>query len=252
MNELIKITYNNENPTVSGRDLHEACGVGTEYRHWFPRMCEYGFVEGVDYTPVIFEHPQNHQPTTDHQCTISMAKEIAMLQRNEKGKLVRQYLIKLEEAWNTPEMVMSRALKLADTKINGLALANSRLSDEIEHKNQIIGELQPKADYLDHILSSTGTMATTQIAADYGMSANRLNKILNEEGVQRKVGGQWILYNEYMGLGYTKSETVSITRSDGRPDTKMFTRWTQKGRLLINEILNKRGIYANMDLIKIA
>jgi len=95
-------------------------------------------------------------------------------------------------------------------------------------------------------------MTTTQIAADYGMSANRLNKILKEARIQRCVGGQWILYEKHMRKGYTKSETIAITRSDGRADTKLHTKWTQKGRLMINEVLNSRGIYANMDLIQSA
>ena len=80
MDEIIKINYDGDQPTVSGRILHEFLEVGTEYRHWFPRMVEYGFAEGVDYTPVIFEHPQNKQATTDHAVTIDMAKEIAMLE----------------------------------------------------------------------------------------------------------------------------------------------------------------------------
>ncbi len=90
-------------------------------------------------------------------------------------------------------------------------------------------------------------MATAQIAADYDMSAKALNKILHEEGIQHKVNGQWILYAENMGKGYTKSITIPIIRSDGRPDTKLHTHWTQKGRLLIHEILTKRGILAIMD-----
>ena len=90
-------------------------------------------------------------------------------------------------------------------------------------------------------------MATSQIAADYDISARKLNKILHEEGIQRNVGGQWILYQKYMGKGYTKSETIPITHRDGTPGTKMFTKWTQKGRLLIHEILTKRGILAAMD-----
>lgn len=93
-------------------------------------------------------------------------------------------------------------------------------------------------------------VTTTQIAADYGISATALNKILYKERIQRKVGDQWILYKPYMNHGYTKSETIDIKRSDGTPDTKLFTKWTQKGRLMINEVLNQRGIYANMDLIQ--
>lgn len=88
---------------------------------------------------------------------------------------------------------------------------------------------------------------TSQIAADYGLSARELNRILNEEGLQHKVNGQWLLYKKYMGLGYTKSKTINITHSDGRPDTKMQTYWTQKGRLMIHNILTARGILAVMD-----
>lgn len=125
--------------------------------------------------------------------------------------------------------------------------------DELRAENNlqrhIIGELTPAKDYVDHILSCPGTLTITQIAADYGMSAKKLNRILRDEGIQHLVNDQWILYAEHMSKGYTRSETIQIVRSDGRPDTKMFTRWTQKGRLRINEILNQRGIYANADFI---
>lgn len=146
---------------------------------------------------------------------------------------------KIEEALLNPDTIINLAMQLKSEQEQ-----KRLLTVEVERKDQIIGELQPKADYVDYILSSTGTMATTQIAADYGLSATKLNKILREERIQRKVGDQWILYKEHMGMGYTKSETIPITRSDGRPDTKLFTRWTQKGRLLINAVLNKRSIYA--------
>lgn len=145
MNELIKVNYDSDRPTVSARDLHEFLEVATDYRHWFPRMCEYGFTESIDYTPVIFDHPQNGQPTKDHQLTIEMAKEICMLQRNEKGRQARQYFINLEKAWNTPEMIMSRALKMAENTISSLKLTNSQLTVE----NQI---MQPKADYFDELV----------------------------------------------------------------------------------------------------
>ena len=120
------------------------------------------------------------------------------------------------------------------------------LEAENEKQRQVIADFEPIRQYLDVILSSTGTMATSQIAADYDITARTLNKILHEEGVQRNVNGQWILYQRHMGKGYTKSETIPITRSDGSPDTKLFTRWTQKGRLMIHEILTKRGIQAVM------
>lgn len=121
------------------------------------------------------------------------------------------------------------------------------LRAENEQQRQAIAEFQPLRQYIDTILSSTGAIATTQIAADYDISAKQLNKILHEEGLQHCVNGQWILYRRHMGKGYTKSETIPITRSDGRTDTRIYTKWTQKGRILIHEILTRRGILAVMD-----
>jgi len=121
------------------------------------------------------------------------------------------------------------------------------LEAENEQQRQLIADYEPKIQYVDMILSSTGTMATSQIAADYDMSAQRLNKILHKAGIQHNVNGQWILYRDKMGMGYTKSITISIVRSDGRPDTKMHTHWTQKGRLMIHELLTSQGIQATMD-----
>ncbi|HDC9688870.1 TPA: phage antirepressor KilAC domain-containing protein [Staphylococcus aureus] len=111
---------------------------------------------------------------------------------------------------------------------------------------QEIGELKPKADYVDEILKSTGTLATTQIAADYGISAQKLNKLLHEARLQRKVNKQWVLYSEHMGKSYTDSDTITIVRSDGREDTVLQTRWTQKGRLKIHEIMTEFGYEADL------
>ena len=113
---------------------------------------------------------------------------------------------------------------------------------------QEIGELKPKADYVDEILKSTGTLATTQIAADYGISAQKLNKLLHEARLQRKVNKQWVLYSEHMGKSYTDSDTITIVRSDGR-DTVLQTRWTQKGRLKIHEIMTEFGYEANLGSV---
>lgn len=113
-------------------------------------------------------------------------------------------------------------------------------------KEQIIGELQPKADYVDKILESTGTMTITQIAADYGLTAQKLNKLLKEAKLQRQVGKQWVLYANHMNKGYTKSHTINITRTDGSPDTMPQTRWTQKGRLKIHDVLTELGYEAQI------
>lgn len=246
MNELIKIDYSNDNPAVSARDLHAFLEVKTAYKDWFPRMCEYGFTEGRDFNLLKIERVQNEgnrvvsRMVDDATLTIDMAKEICMLQRNEKGKVARQYFLQLEKDWNSPEKVMARALRIADRRIKTLEAEN-------EAQRQAIADFQPIKQYVDTILSSTRTLTTTQIAADYDMSAKRLNKILHDEGIQRYVNGQWILYKQYMGKGYTKSKTINIVRSDGRSDTVLHTEWTQSGRIMIHGILTARGIQAVMD-----
>lgn len=248
MNELIKVNYeNSKQPTVSGRELWEALEIKTAYKDWFPRMCEYGFSEGKDYTPLIFEHPQNKQPCTDHQLTIPMAKELCMIQRSEKGKQFRQYFIEIENKWNTPEAVMARALQFANQKLDDIKNQNVQLSETIEIQKLRIAEYEPKVQYVDTILSSKDTVTATQIAADYGISGAMLNRILHEEHIQHKVGKQWILYAEHFNKGYTKSETISIPCTDGSQKTALHTKWTQKGRLLIHNILESRGIHANLD-----
>ena len=114
----------------------------------------------------------------------------------------------------------------------------------VAQQEQQIAEFKPVKDYVDKILSSKSCLAITQIAADYGLSAQELNKILHEAGLQRKVGDQWILYKQHMAKGFTKSETFTFCRSDGRLDSKITTKWTQKGRLEIHNILSKLDIHA--------
>ncbi|HAP6869723.1 TPA: phage antirepressor, partial [Enterococcus faecium] len=130
-----------------------------------------------------------------------------------------------------------------------------RLAADLEEKNQLleqqIAEYEPKISYLDTILSSTDTVATSQIAADYGMSAIALNKLLNELGVQHKVSGQWILYRKHMNQGYTKSHTSEIPKADGGTKVVMNTKWTQKGRVFIYNLLIAEGYYPQMDLEEI-
>ncbi len=116
-----------------------------------------------------------------------------------------------------------------------------RLSEEVNIKNQLIGELKPKADYTDTILKSKDLVTITQISKDYGMSGQEMNKLLYELGVQYKESGQWLLYRDYQSMGYTMSETVPITYSNGMQGTKMHTKWTQKGRLFLYQILKENG-----------
>ncbi|AFQ27332.1 phage antirepressor KilAC domain-containing protein [Bacillus thuringiensis] len=120
-----------------------------------------------------------------------------------------------------------------------------------EQKNlmltQQVAEHASKITYLDQILQSKDTVTVSQIAADYGLSAVRLNKILKDEKIQYKVNNQWLLYAKHQNKGYTKSQTIDVTHSDGSKSVKMNTRWTQKGRLFIHDMLTKRGIIPEMD-----
>ncbi len=244
MDDLIKVTYDTEQPTVSARELHKGLNVGTEFAKWFSRMCEYGFDTGNDYIEVIVKNGENSKggrPATDYQISIDMAKQICMIQRTEKGRLYRQYFIDLEKAWNTPEQVMARALQFASKQIDSLKDRCKFLGGQVVEQQKIISELEPKANYVDTILQSKSLVLMTQIAKDYGMSARKMNQILNDLKVQYKANGQWVLYSKYQNQGYVHSRTIDIVRSNGMADVKMQTEWTQKGRLFLYELLKKEG-----------
>ena len=156
--------------------------------------------------------------------------------------------------FNEMEKELKEQFKVPTTIKEALLLALEQQEKievlEIENKikEQQIAEYKPRIEYLDTILNSQDTMTVTQIAADYGISAKRLNQILHEEKIQRKVGGQWLLYTNHMNNGYTKSETYMDVKGSPRINTK----WTQKGRVKIHEILSKLGIIASMDKEKSA
>ena len=242
MNEIIKINYENaERPTVSGRELHEALGIKTAYKDWFPRMCEYGFSEGVDFCSFLSESTGG-RPSTDHAITIDMAKEICMIQRTEKGKQCRQYFLDLEKAWNTPEMVIGRALQIAKKQIDSLKMENNMLTTTVAVQEQQISELKPKASYYDVVLNCPGLLSVSVIAKDYGKSAKWLNAYLHKKGIQYKQGKTWLLYQKYAECGYTCTKTSTVPASDGTQHTKVHTYWTQKGRLFIYDTLKSDGI----------
>lgn len=241
MNDLITINYNSEQPTVSGRELHEALEVETPYHKWFPRMCEYGFAENEDFWTNLSESTGG-RPSTDHQLTIPMAKEICMLQRTEKGKQFRRYFIQVEEAWNSPEMVMKRALEIANKRVEELKQKTFSLETTVAVQNQQILELKPKASYYDVVLNCKDLLSTTEIAKDYGKSAKWLNKLLHEKGIQFKQGNIWLLYQKYAEKGYTSTKTQTFSGNDGTVHTKTHTYWTQKGRLFIYDTLKAAGI----------
>lgn len=250
MHELIKINYDTEQPMVSARDLHEGLEIGTRFNDWFPRMTEYGFSEGKDfYSKMSKTSEQGGRPATDYEISIDMAKQICMIQRSPEGKQIRQYFIDLEKAWNTPEQVMARALQFASKQIDSLKDRCKFLGGQVVEQQKIISELEPKANYVDTILQSKSLVLMTQIAKDYGMSARKMNQILNDLKVQYKANGQWVLYSKYQNQGYVHSRTIDIIHSNGMADVKMQTEWTQKGRLFLYELLKKEGY---MPLIEAA
>ena len=138
--ELIPIDYEGEKPTVSGRTLHAALETRTLYKDWFPRMCEYGFKEGKDFRSILSESTGG-RPSMDHALTIPMAKEICMLQRTAKGKECREYFIKCEEAWNSPDMILERAWQIAQRRA-------------LEAKRRIMG-LQEEKETLEIALNES-------------------------------------------------------------------------------------------------
>ena len=131
MNEIININYSSDRPTVLGRELHDMLGVNSNYTTWFNRMCDYGFKEHVDFETCFpnleSENQHGGQNKVDHQLTIPMAKEICMLQRTERGKECRQYFIRIEEEWNSPDAIMQRALQIANSRVEKLRGENLAL-----------------------------------------------------------------------------------------------------------------------------
>ena len=151
----------------------------------------------------------------------------------------------LERAITEPDFLIQLATTLKEEKAKRL-----EAEQQCEAQKQIIGEMEKKVSYLDLILSSTSTMTITQIAQDYGMSGQRMNKLLHGLRIQYKVGDQWILYAEYKDKCYVSSETIHFVTSEGIPCTTLNTKWTQKGRLFLYDILKKEGILPKMEWAK--
>lgn len=235
MNELLKIdTSNAERITVSARDLHKALEVSTDFNHWFTRMCEYGFEAQKDFTTFLSESTGG-RPSQDVQITVDMAKEIAMLQRTEKGKEVRKYFIQIEKEWNSPERVMARALTIANKTIATLELENK--------------EMKPKALFADAVAQSDTSILVYDLA-----------KLICQNGV--KIGGNrlwtWLRDNGYIfkhsceptqkSMEMKLFEVIerTVQRSGHDPKVTRTTRVTGKGQVyFINKVLQDYGNQKN-------
>ena len=229
MNELIPITYHNDNPAVSARDLHEFLEVKTLYKDWFPRMCEYGFAEGQDFNPLKIErvHQEGGRMVSrmvdDAILTIDMAKEICMLQRNEKGKQARQYFLQLERDWNSPEKVMARALRIADKRIKVL--------EAQAEKNW------PKVLFADSVTASKSSILVGEMAKllkQNGIETgqNRLFETLREKGflIRRKVNDYNMPTQKAMEMGLFEIKETVINHADGHTSVNKTPKVTGKGQ----------------------
>lgn len=193
MNELVKVEYgDSDRPTVSGRDLHKALEVETRYNDWFKRMCEYGFTEGVDFYSFLSKTSEGGRPSTEHQLTIDMAKELCMIQRTDKGKECRQYFIAIEKQWNSPEAVMSRALKIADRKLLEAQENVKRLELTVSKQNEILERSKPLICFANCVKT-----------ADTSILIGELAKILRQNGVEigQKRLFEWLRKHGYLIKG---------------------------------------------------
>lgn len=197
MNELIKINYDSDRPTVLGRDLHEVLEVETPYNKWFPRMCEYGFAENTDYQTFLSNRSDGKagKPKTDHQLTIEMAKEICMIQRSEKGKQCRQYFIAVEEQFNNPQAIMARALRVADEELKRLHITVSQLTVD----NQI---MKPKAEYFDELVDRNLLTSFRETAKQFGVKEKAfIQFLMDKKYIYRDKKGKLMPYaNKNDGL----------------------------------------------------
>lgn len=235
MNEILVI-HDDTSPKypINGRELHEQLGVETPYHKWFPRMCEYGFSAGCDYEEVSdknVHNPQGGRPATHHMLTLSMAKEICMIQRSDIGRQIRRYLIEVENAWNTPEQVMSRALRIADETIG-------KLRGRVLHLEAQTKEDAPKVLFATSVECSNSEILVGDLAkilkqngADFGQK--RLFERLRRDGylISRK-GSDWNMPTQKsMDLGLMRIKESAVTQADGHVIVNKTTKITGKGQI---------------------
>ena len=226
MNELIKITTNEVGePTVLGRELHDFLGVTTRYNDWFPRMVEYGFTEGKDFYSFLSKTSETGgRPSTDHLLTIDMAKEICMIQRTEVGKQARQYFIRVEKDYNSPEKIMARALRIAEKELSTLKLDVERM--------------KPKEIFADSVAGSKhsiliGELAKILTSNGFKTGQNRLFVILRDDGflIKRKGSDFNMPSQKSMELGLMEIKETAINNPDGSIRLNKTTKVTGKGQI---------------------
>ncbi|HBE8852685.1 TPA: phage antirepressor KilAC domain-containing protein [Clostridioides difficile] len=229
---LIKVEVNeNQEPIVNARELHEFLEVNSNYTTWFKRMCEYGFTINEDFIPIL-EESTGGRPSENHVIKLDMAKEIAMIQRNEKGKQARKYFLQIEKDWNSPEKVMARALIVANKTIE-------KKSREIEEKDKVIQLQQPKVLFADSVASSNDSILVGELA-----------KLLKQNGIDtgEKRLFAWLRDNGYLikrkGEDYNTPTQKSVNL--GVIETKEGTRVHPNGYISVTKtpkITGKGQIY---------
>lgn len=234
MADLIKVDYSGDRPAVSARELHEFLEVKTAFKDWFPRMCEYGFSEGNDFRSFLSESTGGRRGL-DAAVTIDMAKEICMLQRNEKGKQARQYFLQLERDWNSPEKVMARALTIAQKTIDKQAVQ--------------ISEMKPKALFADSVAASDSCILIGELAKilrqnGVDMGEKRLFEWMRRNGflVRRKGTDYNMPTQRSMELGLFKIKETVVNHSSGYTTVNKTPKVTGKGQqYFINKFLGVAG-----------
>lgn len=201
-----------------------------------------------------YVHEQNKQ---EYRQYLLNRDGFTLLVMGFTGKKAMQFKMNYMKAFNQMEQQLQELNKpsyMIDDPIKRaeIWITEQKEKKELETKNlmleQRVSEYEPKITYLDEILKSTDAVTVSQISEDYGMTGREMNKLLNQIGIQYKMGGQWLLYSKHKGNGYTKSNTVDITHTDGRRSVKMHTKWTQKGRLFIYESLKDQGVLPLMEI----
>lgn len=237
----MKVNFDTQ--TVSARELHEQLHIGTRFNDWFPRMTEYGFVDGTDFYSKMSKTDNGGRPSTDYEISVDMAKQICMIQRTPEGKAVRQYLIDLEKAWNTPEQVFARALKMADEKINSLKENNTRLIAE----NQ---RMKPKEIFADAVATShtsilIGDLAKLICQNGYQIGQKRLFEWLRENNFLIKSGSSKNMPQQrYVEQGLFEVKESNVQNPDGSVRITRTTKVTGKGQIyFVNKFLNRGYFY---------